>query len=245
MRPALVVIASLALLAFAGILVLAGLREWRLWTVVRRLAPVTPDQLADRARTGRVRRELVAVVGVAGVARREPLRSTVNEQACVWHHHTVHRRRVRRRADGRTRTSWRRRRVADVSTDDPVVLTGSAARVEVLPTGIPVDRPMRTATRVLPALVSQPFPEAAELMGGDRYVHREWIIPGGTPLYVLAEATATGSAVTLRRPAAGPRVISTRTAVGLRRRQLLTAVSAFALALVVAVAAVVVLVVLL
>jgi E3 Ubiquitin ligase len=244
-RAALVVVASLSLLAFAGILVLAGVREWRLWTVVRRVAPTTPDQLADRARTGRVRRELVAVVGFAGPDRRGPLRSRVNEQPCVWHHHIVYRRRVRRRADGRTRTSWRRRRVADVSTDDPVVLSGAAARVELLPTGIPVDRPMRTATRVLPALVSQPFPDAAELMDGDRYVHREWIIPVRAPLYVLAEATATGGAVTLRKPAAGPRVISTRTVAGLRRHQLTTAATAFALAIVVAVVAVLLLVALL
>jgi hypothetical protein len=231
------VVLGLSLLALAGIIGMAGLRDWRLWTVMRRVVPTTPDQLAETARSGRLWRELVAVAGVALATRSGPLMSVVNTRPCVWHRHTVHRRRVRRTADGR-------KRVADVTSRDPLILGGTAARIGLLPDGIHVDRPARAATRVLPGLVSQPFPDAAGLMGGDLYVHREWIIPGGTRLYVLGEATATAAGIVVRRPTNGPHLISTRSAGGLRRRALATAVIGFVLSGAVAVAGVIVVIML-
>lgn len=224
-----VIVLGLSLLASAGIMGMAGLRDWRLWTVMRQVAPTTPDQLAESARTGRLRRELVAVAGVARANRAGPLTSTVNAQPCVWHRHIVHRRRVRRSADGRTRPSLMRRRVADVSSREPLILAGTAATIGLLPEGIHVDRPARAATRILPGLVSQPFPDAEGLMGSDLYVHREWIIPSGAPLYVLGEATTTATGLIVRRPAKGPHLISTRSAGGLRRHALATAITGFGL----------------
>jgi hypothetical protein len=225
------IVLGLALLALAGVFVMAGLRDWRLWTVVRRLAPATPDQLVEAARAGRLKRELVAVTGVARAGRAGPLVSTINGQDCVWHRHTVHRRRVRRRADGRTRQSLRRKRVADVSSNESVILVGTSVGVEVAPLDIQVDRPTRAGVRYLPSRVTQSFPDAAGLMGNELYVHREWIVQSGTPLYVLAEATATGGRVVIRRPGKGPSVMSTRPVAGLRRSRLTSALIAFTLTL--------------
>jgi hypothetical protein len=236
------IVLGLALLALAGIFVMAGLRDWRLWTVLRRTAPATPDQLVEAARAGRLRRELVAVTGIARAGRAGPLVSTVNGQDCVWHRHTVHHRRVRRRSDGRTRQSLRRRQVADVSSSESVILVGTTVGVELQPRDIQIDRPARAGVRYLPARVTADFPEAAGLMGTDLYVHREWIIQSGTPLYVLGEATASNGRIVLRRPAKGPSVVSTRGIAGLRRHRFTSAVAGFAIATVVAAAGLVVLV---
>jgi hypothetical protein len=234
------IVLGLALLGLAGIFVMAGRRDWRLWTVLRRTVPATPDQLVEAARAGRLRRELVAVTGIARAGRAGPLVSTVNGQDCVWHRHTVHHRRVRRRADGRTRQSLRRRQVADVSSSESVILVGATVGVELQPRDIPIDRPARAGVRYLPARVTADFP-AAGLMGTDLYVHREWIIQSGTPLYVLGEATASKGRIVLRRPAKGPAVVSTRGIAGLRRHRLTSAVTGFAVAALVAAAGLVVL----
>jgi hypothetical protein len=241
---------------------MAALRDWRLWRVVGRVALTTPDELVAAARGARLGRRLVAISGVALAGPGGPLLSTVNEQACVWHRHTVHHRRVRQRPDGRQRTSLRRRRVAEVASTEPFRLAGPipaagprsapgpgsasgsamaagsgpapgaglARAVELRPAGLHVDRPVRAGVRILPALVSQPFPDAAGLMGRDRYVHREWLIRSGTPVYVLAEASTTATGVVVRRPATGPHVLSTRSPAGLRRHHLATAVTGFGLA---------------
>jgi hypothetical protein len=109
---------------------------------------------------------------------------------------------------------------------------GSAAVVEVRPEGLRVHRPVAWGLRILPALASEPFPEAEALMGRmpQLYWHREWLLRGGVPLFVLAEvrgsrgASQGGSTVALRKPAKGPHIISTRSATSLRRR---TAASVF------------------
>lgn len=234
------IVLGLTLLGLAGVFVMAGLRDWRLWTVLRRLPPATPDELAERARSGRLKRELVAVTGVARAGRAGPLVSTINGQDCVWHRHTVHRRRVRRRADGRTRQSLRRKRVADVASTESVILVGASVGVEVQPLDFRLDRPTRAGVRYLPSRITRSFPDAEGLMGNELYIHREWIVQSGTPLYVLAEATASGGRLVLRRPGKGLGVISTRRVAALRRSRLTSAATAFLLALACLVLAVVV-----
>lgn len=237
-RGSVIIVLDLSLLGFVGIIAMAGVRDWRLWRVSRRVTPITPDQLVEAAGSRRRMRELVAVVGVAAAGRGGPLESTVNAQPCVWHRHTVHHRRVRHGSDGRSRRSLRRRRVVDETTHEPFALAGTTSRIQLQPEGFHMDRPARTPTRVLPGLVSQPFPDADGLMGRDVYVHREWIIPSGTTLYVLAEAAAAPSGIVLRRPAKGPHLVSTRGVSGARRHALTSTIAAFVLAAVALVAAV-------
>src|SRR5262245_7838116 len=149
---------------------------------------MTPDELIA-AIGGRRGRRLVAVTGRAQPGRGGTLTSAVNAVECVWHRHIVHRRRMRRDASGRSRAALLRRRVADQASSEPFTVAGSAARIPLQPTGLDIDRPDRAPKRTLPGLATRPFPE--DLMAAaDLYVHREWIIHSGTPLYLLAEAVA-------------------------------------------------------
>ena len=222
------------MLGFGVVVGLAGARDWRLWRVSRRIRPMTPDQLLV-AIGGRRGRRLVAVTGTAQPGSSGMLTSAVNAQPCVWHRHTVHRRRMRRDASGRMRQSLRRRLVADQASSEPLALAGPVEHVPLQPGGLHIDRPDRAPTRTLPGLATRPFPD--ELMGQDLYVHREWIIHSGTPLYVLAEAATGPGGVVLRRPGRGPHVVSTRSTRGVRRRAFMTAVLGFGLAAVAVVAA--------
>jgi hypothetical protein len=87
---------------------------------------------------------------------------------------------------------------------------------------------------VLPGIASKPIPEAAELFSGsavrNSYLHREWIIETGTPLYVLGEVAGRGDRVAVRRPTKGLHIISTRTAGYLTRRAQVLMIAGFALA---------------
>jgi len=221
------VVVGVGLLGVVGIFVMAGLRDWRLWTVSGRLLPVTPDQLL--AAGGR-RRMLVAVTGKAEAGPGGPLTSAVNALPCVWHRHTVRHRATVQLADGRSRQSLRSRLVADETSRDTLLLSGPTARIPLQPQGFRIDRPSVAGARQLPGMASRPFPDAVALMSPDRYDHREWVIHTGTPLYVLAEVVALPDGITLRRPGRGPYVVSTRTLGGLRRRALMSTVTAFAVA---------------
>jgi hypothetical protein len=221
------VVVGVGLLGVVGIFVMAGLRDWRLWTVSGRLPPVTPDQLL--AAGGR-RRMLVAVTGKAEAGPSGPLTSAVNALPCVWHRHTVRHRAAVRLGDGRSRQSLRSRLVADETSRDTLLLSGPTARIPLQPQGFRIDRPSVAGARQLPGMASRPFPDAVALLSPDRYDHREWVIHTGTPLYVLAEVVALPDGITLRRPGRGPYVVSTRTLGGVRRRALMSAVTAFAVA---------------
>jgi hypothetical protein len=235
-------VVGVGLLGVAGVFVMAGLRDWRLWTVSGRLPPVTPDELVSG---GARRRMLVAVTGKAEAGPAGPLMSAVNALPCVWHRHIVRHRATVRMGDGRQRQSLRSRLVADETSRDTLLLSGPTARIPLQPQGFQVDRPAPAGARQLPGMVSRPFPDAAALMSPDRYDHREWVIHTGTPLYVLAEVASDQGAIVLRRPSRGPYLLSTRSLGGVRRRALMSAVTAFAVATVAAVGAVAAFVVLL
>lgn len=224
----LATIVGVGLLGVAGIFAMAGLRDWRLWTVSGRLPPVTPDELASG---GTRRRMLVAVTGRAEAGPTGPLTSAVNALPCVWHRHVVRHRATVRLGDGRSRQSLRSRLVADETSRDALVLSGPTARIPLQPQGFQVDRPTPAGARQLPGMASRPFPDADALMSPDRYDHREWVIHTGTPLYVLAEAVTLPEGIVLRRPGRGPSLVSTRSLGGVRRRALMTAVTAFAVAI--------------
>ena len=108
-----------------------------------------------------------------------------------------------------------------------------------------VDRPEARAIRVLPGLVTKPFPDPDVMLGSTQqmYWHREWIIRPGAPLFVLGEVEARGSRIALRRPAQGPHVISTRKPTAVRRRTALTVLASLLVAPTAAIAGSVVLIV--
>jgi E3 ubiquitin ligase len=234
------VVIAVALVGLAGIFALAGFRDWRLWTVARRVVPVTPDELLRDG--GRRTRRLVAVTGTAQPGREGPLESVVNAQPCVWYRYTVHRRRMRHDGSGRSRPSMWRRLVADETSGSTLVVSGTLARIPLQPTGLHIERTDRAPTRTLPGLVTKPFPEDAGMMSPDLYVHREWVIRTGTPLYVLAEAATGPGGIVLRRPSKGPHLVSTRSVQWVCRRALANGVLAFLIAAAAIVAAVLVLV---
>jgi len=226
--------------AVAAVAVIAGLRAWPLWRVLRQVRPATPERLIAAARDGRYDGRVVAVAGVAAPGPGGTLGSVVNEVPCVWHRHTVHRRRIHYGANGSQRASVARR-VADVASTDPFRLGG----VEVRPAGMRVHGPLACATRILPALASEPFPDAQILMNRPpyRYRHREWVLRPGTRLFLLGQVRSYGSRVTVGRPDHGPHVISTRTIGQLRVQTAISALGGFALATVAGVAAAVTLIV--
>jgi hypothetical protein len=227
-----------ALEAVAVVGLVVGLRAWPLWRVLRVVRPATPERLAAAAREERYDGRVVAVAGVATPAPAGLLASVVNEVPCVWHRHTVHRRRIHYRDNGAQRGSISRR-VADVASTDPIRL----GAVEVVPTGMRVHRPVACATRILPALASEPFPEALVSRPPHLYRHREWVLRPGARLFVLGQVRSYGSRITLRRPDRGPHIVSTRPIGWLRRYSGVLAIGGLVLTAVAGVSGAVVLIV--
>ena len=209
------------ILGTAGMTV--GLREFGLWRLLRRIRSTTPERLVAAAREGRLDGRVVAVAGLATTGAEGPLTSAVNDEPCVWHRHIVHKRQMSLHTTdrGTVQRSSRRRRVADKASEEPFDLAGTtSARVEVRPSGIRVDRPTARGTRILPGLVTEPFPAAEAMMGQVQQLfwHREWILRAGTPLFVIGEVHGSGSRISLRKPARGPHIVTTLTPSRLRWR---------------------------
>jgi hypothetical protein len=228
--------AALEVVAVVGLVV--GLRAWPLWRVLRVVRPATPERLAAAAREARYDGRVVAVAGIAAAAPEGLLSSVVNEVPCVWHRHTVHRRRIRYRDTGAQRASIPRR-VADAASSDPIRL----GAVEVVPAGMRVHRPVACPTRILPALASEPFPEALVSRPPYLYRHREWVLRPGTRLFVLGQVRSYGSRITLRRPERGPHIVSTRSIGWLRRYSAVCAIGGLVLTAVAGVAGALILII--
>jgi hypothetical protein len=226
------VVLGVLLVAVAVTGALSALRTWPLWTVLRRVRPTTPERLAAAARDGHLDGRVVAVAGTASAAASGALRSAVNDEPCVWHRHVVHRRQVRYRTTrrGTVQRYSLRRRVADVASTQPFLLRGVAIQpsqsgapspgvVEVAPAGMRMHRPVAQGLRILPGLASEPFPPADKIIGrvGQLFWHREWVLRPGTRIFVLGQVRSDGRRLSLQRPGQGPHVVSTRTAVWLRR----------------------------
>jgi hypothetical protein len=233
------VVLGVLFVAVAATGAVSTVRTWPLWTVLRRVRPTTPERLAVAARDGHLNGRVVAVAGMATAGASGALRSAVNHEPCVWHRHVVHRRHVRYRTTtrGTVQRYSLRRRVADVASTQPFLLRGvppppsssgapSTAVVEVAPAGMRIHRPIAQGLRILPGLASEPFPAADKIIGrvGQLYWHREWVLHPGTRIFVLGQVRSDGQRLSLQRPRQGPHVVSTRTAVWLRRS---TAMSVF------------------
>jgi hypothetical protein len=93
---------------------------------------------------------------------------------------------------------------ADEARAEPSAEQARAERsaVEVRPEGMRVHRPVARGVRILPGLASEPFPPAETMLGqvGQMFWHREWLLPTGVPLFVLAEVRTTRSGLALCRP---------------------------------------------
>jgi hypothetical protein len=219
-----------ALAVVAVAMAVVGLRAWPLWRVLRHVRPATPERLVAAARNGRLDGRVVALTGVASAGPGGPLVSTINQVACVWHRHTVHRRRIYYRvtAGGVSQRGSIPRRVAHAASTESFRL----GEVEVRPVGMRVHRPLACAPRILPALATEPFPEADALMGRPPYLyrHREWVLRPGVPLFVLGQVRTVGSRVALRRPSRGPHIISTWSVQRLRAWTATVAIGGLALA---------------
>jgi E3 ubiquitin ligase len=116
---------GVGLLAVAVVGAVVAVHDWTLWNALRRVRPTSPERLLRAAEGGRFDGRIVAVAGIAGPGPGGPLRSTVNAEACVWHRHTVHRRHIRYRTTaggGMSQRYSRRRRVADVASQEPFLL---------------------------------------------------------------------------------------------------------------------------
>ncbi len=250
----LVVLAGFLLVAAVGGLLVA-LRDRPLWNALRKVRPATPERLARAAADGHLDGRLVAVTGLAAAGPDGALRSAVNNEPCVWHHHVVHRRQITRvkTQRGEAQRRSRRKLVADVTSPAPIVLRavvpakrepvaaamGPAAGgddeamvVAVLPEGMRVHRPIARRLRILPSLASEPFPAPEILMGQVQQLfwHREWLLRPGAPLFVLGEVRSSKGRVTLAKPERGPHIISTRRASALRLRRTAGVLGGFALA---------------
>lgn len=240
----MVVIGSgLLMLAIAAATV--GVRAGRLWQAIRQAGVTTPDALVEVARasrtTGITARRLCGVVGVATLPTGQTRLSTVNKERCVWHRHVVVHRQVRQRTDasGRIRRSTRRRRVENFRSNDPFLLVGQAAQVEIWPDRMRVYRPDRGRTRILPGRARQSFPDDGVILGDGGvqhfFRHDEWVVREGTQLYVLGDVIMSRGEVTLRRPAKGPHILSTRAGAQLQSRALVVLVLVMVVAIVAAV----------
>ncbi len=249
----LVVLAGFLLVAAVGGLLVA-LRDRPLWNALRKVRPATPERLARAAADGHLDGRLVAVAGLATAGPDGALRSAVNDEPCVWHHHVVHRRQITRvkTQRGEVQRRSRRKLVADVTSHAPIVLRAvvpaqrepvaaapgpvggddDAMVVAVLPEGMRVHRPIARGLRILPSLASEPFPAPEILMGQVQQLfwHREWLLRPGAPLVVLGEVRSSKGRVTLAKPERGPHIISTRRASALRLRKTAGVLGGFALA---------------
>lgn len=222
------VVLGAALGVVAVVAAVTGLRAWPLWRALRGVRPATPERLVAAARDGRYDGRVVALAGVAAPGPEGTLSSVVNELPCVWHRYTVHRRRIHYRATaaGVSQRGSVARRVADVASTEAFRVGG----VEVRPGGMRVHRPLASATRILPALAAEPFPDALMAQPPYLFRHREWVLRPGTVLFVLGQVRSAGPRITLRRPDRGPHVISTRTVGWLRASSAASAIGGFAVA---------------
>jgi len=183
---------GLTLLVGALVAALLGLRQLRLWLVLRRVEVTTPGQLLDSVRAGRLDPGLRAVVGSAAVGSAGRLTSAVNQVPCVWHRHVIEHQQVRylTNSKGRRHRSTIYSTDRDTSSQEPFRLVGPTGEIEVRPAAMRIDRPAE----------AQPRTRSPDRRGGLRslpkdgrtahiYRHREWIIEAGAPLFVLGEVT--------------------------------------------------------
>ena len=180
------------------------------------------------------------VVGAVQAGEHGPLTAEVSRAECVWHRHVV-RRRYRQRtrtADG-TRTETRTETVAELTSSQPFVVRDSSGAVLVDPAGARFDRVEQVVDRFERARGGGGLDVSVfgiSLSGGDGtvgYEYEEWVLRPGQRVYVLGVASDRTGVLTMRKPAAGPYIVSTRSEeelVGSARTQRTLAVTGAALA---------------
>ncbi|RCV51081.1 GIDE domain-containing protein [Marinitenerispora sediminis] len=222
------IVTALVLTAVAAAL---GYGGWQART--RRLAlldtpTLTAAQLAEAtSRTGGV------VAEVAGAAEAGPggrLSAPFSGDACVWYRTEVvrHYRERVRDGKGNHRTRNRTQTVESNRSSEPVLLRDDTGRVAFHPDGADIDRSVRSHERYEPVRGGSARPPrggraralhlarqaAREVLTDGRgttgYTYREWVVRPGQRLFAFGRVSAEGETLAMRRPEAGPFLLSTR-----------------------------------
>ncbi|MBU2072938.1 MAG: E3 ubiquitin ligase family protein [Actinobacteria bacterium] len=149
-------------------------------------------------------REVVELSGEAHPGPGGRLTSPETGTPCVWHRHTVTRRykKVTKDAEGKKSTSTAEETVTSETSSTPFVLRDGTGEVLVEASG-GVDGARKSLSE---------FREGRRGGGRDTigFEHEEWVLEPGTRLFVAGEVSDDGGVLTLRKPAKGDLVVTTR-----------------------------------
>ena len=149
-------------------------------------------------------REVVELSGEAHPGPAGRLTSPETGTPCVWHRHTVTRRytQVTKDAEGKKSSSTAEETVTSETSSSPFVLRDATGEVLVEAAG-GVDGARKSLSE---------FREGRR--GGARdtigFEHEEWVLEPGTRLFVTGEVSDAGGVLTIRKPAKGDLVVTTR-----------------------------------
>ena len=144
-------------------------------------------------------REVVELSGEAHPGPAGRLTSPETGTPCVWHRHTVTRRytQVTKDAEGKKSSSTAEETVTSETSSSPFVLRDATGEVLV---------------EALADVDGGQFREGRR--GGARdtigFEHEEWVLEPGTRLFVTGEVSDAGGVLTIRKPAKGDLVVTTR-----------------------------------
>ncbi|MCP2168920.1 E3 ubiquitin ligase family protein [Goodfellowiella coeruleoviolacea] len=171
-------------------------------------------------------RKVCEVIGAAEPGPNGMLVSELSKTPCVWHRHEVKRRyrHVRYDSDGRRHTSQRSEKVADLTSDQPILVRDETGAVLVHPSGLRSDAMEQVVSRFEPHNAGGgPSIFGFRLDNWNRddtigFEYKEWVVRPGVRLYVHGEASDQTGQLMFNRPQnGGPFIASTKTEEELRR----------------------------
>lgn len=154
------------------------------------------------------------VKGTAAPGPAGPVQAPFSGQPCVWHRTKVTVRYEHHEyRDGERRTTTRERTVHDETHGGPFGVRDATGEIVIVHDGEPVDGAAQSLSHYEPAgrdvnLFGLRLRVNFSNVKGHRY--EEWIIPRDQSMYVLGAARAEDGRLVMRRPGAGPFLISTR-----------------------------------
>lgn len=165
-------------------------------------------------------RRVCEVVGVGQPGPHGLLDAELSGTKCVWHRHTVQRRykEVSYDSQGRRSTRQRTETVAELSTEQTFAVADATGAVLVRPEGTRPDGAEKVISRFERNTGRKAGPTmfGIQLPSFDRddtigYEYTEWVLRGGTRLYVHGEAADRSGELAFGKPEGGLFLISTRT----------------------------------
>ena len=141
-------------------------------------------------------REVVELSGEAHPGPAGRLTSPETGTPCVWHRHTVTRRytQVTKDAEGKRTTSTAEETVTSETSSSAFVLVEASGGVDGARKSLSEFREGRRGG-------------ARDTIG---FEHEEWVLEPGTRLFVAGEVSDAGGVLTIRKPAKGDLVVTTR-----------------------------------